>query len=113
MGFEIEPFGDNDFAVRTVPYNLYGLNDNEVLTALLDELSEGTREEDISLIYDKIASMSCKSAVKGGYDLSYEEAENIIKELLTLKDPYTCPHGRPTIIKMSKYELEKKFKRIV
>lgn len=113
MGFEIEPFGGNDFAVRTVPYNLYGLNDNEVLTALLDELSEGTRDEDISLIYDKIASMSCKSAVKGGYDLSYEEAENIIKELLTLKDPYTCPHGRPTIIKMSKYELEKKFKRIV
>ncbi|MCR5024841.1 MAG: DNA mismatch repair endonuclease MutL, partial [Lachnospiraceae bacterium] len=78
MGFEIEPFGGNDFAVRTVPYNLYGLNDNEVLTALLDELSEGTRDEDISLIYDKIASMSCKSAVKGGYDLSYEEAENII-----------------------------------
>lgn len=113
MGFEIEPFGGNDFAVRTVPYNLYGLNDNEVLTALLDELSEGVKDEDISVIYDKIASMSCKSAVKGGNKLSYEEAEELIKELLTLKDPYTCPHGRPTIIKMSKYELEKKFKRIV
>ena len=113
MGFEIEPFGENDFAVRTVPYNLYGLNDNEVLTALLDELSYGVKDEDISVIYDKIASMSCKSAVKGGNKMSFEEAEELIRELLTLKDPYTCPHGRPTIIKMSKYEVEKKFKRIV
>ena len=113
MGFEIEPFGGNDFAVRTVPYNLYGLDSSEVLTALLDELSEGIREEDLSVIYNKIASMSCKAAVKGGNTLSLSEAEALIEELLSLNDPYMCPHGRPTIIKMSKSELEKKFKRIV
>ncbi len=113
MGFEIEPFGGNDFAVRTVPYNLYGLDSSEVLTSLLDELSEGIRDEDLSVIYNKIASMSCKAAVKGGNSLSFAEARALIEELLSLNDPYTCPHGRPTIIKMSKSELEKKFKRIV
>ncbi len=113
MGFEIEEIGGNDFAVRQVPYNLLGLDNNEVLTALLDELSEGEKITDVSLIYDKIATMSCKSAVKGGNEMSFAEAEALIKELMTLEDPYTCPHGRPTIIKMSKYELEKKFKRVL
>ncbi len=113
MGFEIEPFGGNDFAVRTVPYNLYGLSDKDVLNALLDELNDGKEDTDISIIYDKIASMSCKSAVKGGNKISPEEAEVLIRELMSLKDPYTCPHGRPTVIKMSRQELEKQFGRIV
>ncbi|MBQ9549433.1 MAG: DNA mismatch repair endonuclease MutL [Lachnospiraceae bacterium] len=113
MGFEIEPFGGNDFAIRTVPYNLYGLNDSEVMTALLDELSAGIRDEDISIIHDKIASMSCKAAIKGNTAISLNEAEALIEQLLSCKDPYNCPHGRPTIIKMSKKELEKKFKRVL
>ena len=113
MGFEIEPFGGNDFAVRTVPYNLYGLNDMEVMTALLDELSSGIKDEDISIIHDKIASMSCKAAIKGNTAISLNEAEALIEQLLSCKDPYNCPHGRPTIIKMSKKELEKKFKRVL
>jgi len=113
MGFEIEPFGGNDFAVRTVPYNLYGLNEHEVMTSLLDELSSGIKDEDISIIHDKIASMSCKAAIKGNTAISLNEAEALIDQLLSCKDPYNCPHGRPTIIKMSKKELEKKFKRVL
>ncbi len=113
MGFEIEPFGGNDFAVRTVPYNLYGLNDREVMTALLDELQSGIKDEDIGIIHDKIASMSCKAAIKGNTAISLNEAEALIEQLLSCKDPYNCPHGRPTIIKMSKKELEKKFKRVL
>ncbi len=113
MGFEIEPFGGNDFALRTVPYNLYGLKERDIMTALLDELSSGVRDEDISVIHDKIASMSCKAAIKGNSRLSLDEAQELLRQLLSLKDPYNCPHGRPTIIKMSKRELEKKFKRII
>ncbi|MCR4589481.1 MAG: DNA mismatch repair endonuclease MutL [Lachnospiraceae bacterium] len=113
MGFEIEPFGGNDFAIRTVPYNLYGLNENEVFVSLLDELSSGKRDEEVSVIHDKIASMSCKAAIKGNTEISVAEAEALISQLLSLKDPYNCPHGRPTIIKMSKHDLEKKFKRVL
>ena len=113
MGFEIEPFGGNDFALRTVPVNLYGLSEHEVMTALLEELSSGVKDEDISIIHDKIASMACKASIKGNEEISYAEAEALLKQLMSCKDPYNCPHGRPTIIKMSKYELEKKFKRIV
>lgn len=113
MGFEIEPFGGNDFSIRTVPYNLLGLNEEEVLVALLDELSSSYKDEEISVIHEKIASMSCKAAIKGNTAISYEEAEALIRQLLTLKDPYNCPHGRPTIIRMSKNEVEKKFKRVL
>ncbi len=113
MGFEIEPFGGNDFAIRTIPYNLYGLNEHDVFTALLDELSNGIRDEDISLIHDKIASMSCKASIKGNTEISRTEAEALIYQLLSCRDPYNCPHGRPTIIKMSRREMEKKFKRVI
>ena len=113
MGFEIEPFGGNDFAIRTVPVNLYGLSEHDVMTALLEELSSGIKDEDISIIHDKIASMACKASIKGNEEISFAEAEALLKQLMSCKDPYNCPHGRPTIIKMSKYELEKKFKRII
>lgn len=65
------------------------------------------------MIVEKVASMSCKAAVKGNNRLSYPEIEELLDELLSLENPYHCPHGRPTIIAMTKYELEKKFKRIV
>ncbi len=113
MGFEIEPFGGNDYAIRAVPGDLYGLTEEEVLISLLDELDEGVNVSEVSAIHDRIATMSCKAAVKGNTKLSFDEAKALISELMDLKDPYNCPHGRPTIIQMSKSELEKKFKRII
>ncbi|XME03362.1 DNA mismatch repair endonuclease MutL [Lachnospiraceae bacterium C1.1] len=113
MGFEIEPFGGNDFAIKAVPGDLYGLTEEEILISLLDELDDGIKVSEVSAIHDRIATMSCKAAVKGNMKLSREEAKMLIAELMELKDPYNCPHGRPTIIQMSKSELEKKFKRII
>lgn len=113
LGFMIEEFGGNDYAVRGVPMDLYGYDEKDFFHEILDELagesSVGTPES----IRVRIATMACKAAVKGNMRLNRQEAEQLIDELLTLDNPYNCPHGRPTIISMSKYELEKKFKRIV
>lgn len=113
IGFEIEPFGGDEFSIRAVPGNLFGLAERDVFLEMLDSLDKDTGCVSEDLINEKIASMSCKAAVKGNHRLSEKEAEALIDELLTLDNPYNCPHGRPTIIAMSKYELEKKFKRIV
>lgn len=113
MGFEIEEFGGNEFALRAVPSNLYGYGEKELFLQTIDELLEFPVKGDNNLILQKIASMSCKAAVKGGQSLSEREAKELIDTLFTLENPYHCPHGRPTIISMSKYEIEKKFKRIV
>ncbi len=113
IGFEIEEFGGKEYAVRAVPSDLYGLAQNEILIELIDGLVGEVYNETPEMILEKIASMSCKAAVKGNHRLSAEEASALIDQLLTLENPYHCPHGRPTIISMSKYELEKKFKRIV
>ncbi|MCH5256287.1 MAG: DNA mismatch repair endonuclease MutL [Lachnospiraceae bacterium] len=113
MGFIIEEFGGNDYAISSVPMDLYGLSEAELFYEFLDELSEeniGTTPDSIRM---KIATMACKAAVKGNTRMSVTEADALIDELLSLENPYNCPHGRPTIISMSKYELEKKFKRIV
>ncbi|WP_026891302.1 DNA mismatch repair endonuclease MutL [Lacrimispora aerotolerans] len=113
MGFEIEPFGGREYAVRGVPANLFSIAKKELLIEMIDGLSEDTAVSNPDVIYEKIASMSCKGAVKGNNRLSFAEANELIDQLLGLENPYACPHGRPTIISMSKYELEKKFKRIV
>ena len=113
IGFEIEPFGGDEFSIRAVPGNLFGLAERDVFLEMLDSLDKDTGRVSEDLINEKIASMSCKAAVKGNHRLSEKEAEALIDELLTLDNPYNCPHGRPTIIAMSKYELEKKFKLIV
>ncbi len=113
FGYEIEPFGGKDYAVRAVPANLYSIGQKELLMSLIDSLTETSAELRSDLITEKIASMSCKAAVKGNNRLSVEEANALIEQLLQLDNPYNCPHGRPTIISMSKYEIEKKFKRIV
>lgn len=114
IGFEFEEFGQDSYAVRAVPDNLFSIAKKELLLEMLDSLSEEiSRNAPSNLIDEKIASMSCKAAVKGNMRLSAAEADALIKELLTLENPYHCPHGRPTIIAMSKRELEKKFKRIV
>lgn len=113
MGFEIEDFGGNEVAIRAVPMDLYGCDEKRLFEEMLDELSEGPVKGTPEVIYHKLASMACKSAVKGNTRISVREAQELIDELLTLENPYHCPHGRPTIISMSKYEIEKKFKRIV
>jgi DNA mismatch repair protein MutL len=113
LGFEIEEFGGNEYAIRGVPNDFYGLNVKEVFTELIDGLVEDGYSGTPEIVLEKMASMSCKAAVKGNTILSYEEAKVLIDMLLTLDNPYHCPHGRPTIISMSKYEMEKKFKRIV
>nr|WP_314463301.1 DNA mismatch repair endonuclease MutL [uncultured Clostridium sp.] len=113
MGFEIEPFGGKEFAVRGVPANLFSIAKKELLIEMIDSLSDDTSFSNPGIIYEKVASMSCKAAVKGGNSLSAAEANELIDQLLKLENPYACPHGRPTIISMSRYELEKKFKRIV
>lgn len=113
IGFEIEHFGGQDYAVRGVPSDLYSLDSEEVLMEIIDNLSNENTKLVADSITDKIASMSCKAAVKGNSNMSFNEADALITQLLALENPYNCPHGRPTIISMSKYELEKKFKRII
>lgn len=112
FGYEISPFGGKDYAINAVPHNLYGIATEELFIEILDNLEE-VREKPLEILKDRLATMSCKAAVKGNNHLSYAEAEQLIAELLALEDPYHCPHGRPTIISLSKRELEKKFKRIV
>ncbi len=113
MGFEIEPFGGREYAIRAVPHNLFSIAKKELLMEMLDGLSDDILKGSPDIIYEKVASMSCKAAVKGNHRMSPAEADHLIDQLLELDNPYACPHGRPTIIAMSKYELEKKFKRIV
>lgn len=113
LGYEIESFGGKEYAVRAVPDNLYAIGSEALLRSLIDNLSENSTNIKSDLITEKIASMSCKAAVKGNNRLSFDEADALIEQLLSLDNPYNCPHGRPTIISMSKYEIEKKFKRIL
>ena len=84
-----------------------------MLMELFAQLGEDLGDEPSDLIMEKIATISCKAAVKGNHAMSFQEADALIDQLMTLDNPYACPHGRPTIISMSKYEIEKKFKRIV
>ena len=99
--------------MRTVPDNLFSIAQKELLTELLDTLSEDLTAGSSELIRERVAMISCKAAVKGNHSMTAAEAEQLVEQLLLLENPYACPHGRPTIISMSKYELEKKFKRIL
>lgn len=113
LGFSLEHFGGKEYAVTAVPGNLFGLDGKQLVVEIIDNLLTFHGNEKPEMITEKIASMSCKAAVKGNQRLSMAEVEKLIEELLTLENPYHCPHGRPTIISMSKYELEKKFKRVL
>lgn len=114
IGFELEPFGGDEYALRAVPGNLFSIAQKELFTEMLDSLSSGLSSRIAANIIDeKIALLACKAAVKGNQRLSTQEVDKLIEELLTLENPYYCPHGRPTIIAFSKRDLEKKFKRIV
>lgn len=113
MGFEIEEFGGAAYALRSIPADLYGCQEKEFFLEILDELSEDTVRGTPEVVLHKLASMACKAAVKGNRKMEKREVEALLDELLTLENPYHCPHGRPTMISMSQYEIEKKFKRIV
>ncbi len=113
LGFEIEDFGTGSYTLRSMPVDLYGCNELEFFREILDELCENPMKDQPDVILNKLASMACKAAVKGNNSLTFEEVGALLDELLTLDNPYHCPHGRPTLISMSKYEIEKKFKRIV
>ncbi len=112
LGFQIEEFGGDDYCIRAVPSNLYGINQQDLFLELLDQIEEGSQRLPLDMITDKLASMACKAAVKGNQKISFQEMDSLMDQLLELENPYQCPHGRPTIISMSKYELEKKFKRV-
>lgn len=115
LGYEIEHFGGNEFSLRAVPSDLYGLSDKDLFLEFIDELTQDIagRQPNPESLLEKTATLACKAAVKANHEFSFEEASALIKELLSLENPYNCPHGRPVIISISQYELEKKFKRIV
>ena len=113
LGFIIEAFGGGEIALRGIPQDLYGSDEKQLFLDILDELVETPIKGTPDVITAKIASMSCKAAVKGNQSLSVTEARELLKQLFALDNPFHCPHGRPTMFSMSKYELEKKFKRIL
>lgn len=113
LGFEIEHFGGKEYSISAIPANLPGVNNSELFIEILDSMVDDNKLKEPNLVREKVASMSCKAAVKGNNKLSFEEIKKLINDLLSLDNPYNCPHGRPTIVSMSKYEIERKFKRIV
>ena len=113
LGYDIEEFGGNEFKINAVPSNLYGLHGREMFLEFVSSLIQNNGYVSNDIFVRKLSTMACKSAVKGNMKLSFMEAEALIDSLLKLENPYTCPHGRPTIISISENELEKKFKRIV
>ena len=114
LGFEVSHFGGREYAISAVPASLYSsIDDKELFSACLDELSGLGNSKDPEVLLDRVAAAACRAAVKGGNRLSSVEAEQLITSLLSLDNPYNCPHGRPTIITMSRYEMERKFKRII
>ncbi len=113
FGFEIDSFGGNELMIRAIPLDLYGAEPKELFLAILEELAQVHSANRIEIIEDRIATMACKAAVKGNNSMRFEEVSALLDQLLTLENPYQCPHGRPTMFSMTKYEIEKKFKRIV
>lgn len=113
FGYEVEHFGGKEYMISAIPDNLFNIDMKDLFIEMLDDFSNTTGRQTPDIITEKVASMSCKAAVKGNDKLTLPEINELIDELLSLDNPYNCPHGRPIIISMSKYEIEKKFKRIV
>lgn len=113
LGYQLEAFGDNEYKLNAVPANLFGLDGRELFIDFIGELAEDTKKTTIDVFISKLSTMACKAAVKGNTAISFQEADALITQLMTLENPYTCPHGRPTIISMTESDIEKKFKRIV
>lgn len=113
IGYDIEEFGGNEFKINAVPSNLFGLHGRDMFLEFVGSLIQNSGYMSNDVFIKKLSTMACKAAVKGNMNLSFQEADALVDKLLSLENPYTCPHGRPTIISMSKDELEKKFHRIV
>jgi DNA mismatch repair protein MutL len=113
IGYDIEEFGGNEFKINAVPANLYGISERTLFMEFVDSLMENSGYVSNDIFIRKLSTMACKSAIKGNTHITYQEADNLVKQLFELENPYTCPHGRPTIISMSEAEIEKKFRRIV
>ncbi len=113
LGYQLEAFGDNEYKLNAVPANLFGLDGRELFIDFIGELAEDAKKTTIDVFISKLSTMACKAAIKGNTTISFQEADALITQLMTLENPYTCPHGRPTIISMTESDIEKKFKRIV
>lgn len=113
IGYDIEEFGGNEFKINAVPSNLYGLHGREMFLEFVGSLVDNVGYMSNDVFIRKLSTMACKASIKGNMHISFAEADALIDQLLQLDNPYTCPHGRPTIISISESELEKKFKRIV
>jgi len=111
LGFEIEPFGGNEYVIKAVPTELFGISEKDLLFDIIDQYSLEGRKATPDTVLSKLATMACKAAIKGNMNISILEAKALIEELMSLDNPYNCPHGRPTMIFMSKSDVEKKFKR--
>lgn len=112
LGYSLEEFGGNEYCIRAVPADLIDLDPQDLFVELLDNIDDNTGKMNLDVLTDKLASMACKAAVKGNMSMSFQEMEALMNQLMDLENPYQCPHGRPTIISMTKRELEKKFHRI-
>jgi DNA mismatch repair protein MutL len=113
IGYDIVEFGGNEFKINAVPSNLYGISEKALFMEFVSSLMENTGYVSNDIFIRKLSTMACKSAIKGNTHITYQEADNLVKQLFELENPYTCPHGRPTIISMTEAEIEKKFRRIV
>ncbi len=113
LGFTLEEFGSDAYCLRTIPSNLFGMDAQVFFRELLDNMEEEVKKTDMEMVLDKIATMACKAAIKANHKMTMTEARELLKECEKLENPYTCPHGRPILISISKREIEKKFKRIV
>ena len=113
LGYKIESFGGREYIVTGIPAQLPDIATTDLLMEIIDDLANGKTNLSKDILLERVATMSCKAAVKGNNELPLEQAQELLKELMSLENPYNCPHGRPTMIRMSKYELEKKFKRVV
>ena len=113
LGYQIENFGGREFKLNAVPDNLFGLDGRELFIDFIADASSSARKVTIDTFIHKLSTMACKAAIKGNTEISFKEADALIDQLLKLENPYTCPHGRPTVISMTEAEIEKKFKRIV
>ena len=113
LGFEIQDFGGKEYSVSQMPYDFAGLMGKHILEDILDGLIEERNHKNASIVLEKVAMMSCKAAVKGNQNLQKKEMEQILMDLLDLEDPFHCPHGRPTMVKLTKSDVEKMFRRVL
>ncbi|HQO94018.1 MAG TPA: DNA mismatch repair protein MutL, partial [Bacilli bacterium] len=113
LGIELEEFGLNSFNIRVIPNWIFRGREKEFLDQIIDDIIHSKKTEREEFLDSLAINLACKKSIKASDRLSKEEVTTLLKDLEQTKNPYTCPHGRPTIVKLNKYELEKMFKRVV